>query len=395
MSLIDFTRSEEPFRKGRDHNMSIRYDTELLPDIKVVGVGGGGCNAVNRMVKARIPGVTFVACNTDAQALMASDAGSRIRIGEKLTKGLGVGGDPARGERAADESRDELYELFRGTEMVFVTAGMGGGTGTGAAPVVAEIAKDCGALTIGVVTKPFAWEGARRMRQAEEGLARLRDKVDTLIAIPNARLMEICPEDCTVEEAFETADDVLRQAIQSISNIISQNGSINLDFNDVRATMAEAGPALLAVGAGSGDNRAVDAARAATTSPLLDQSIDGAHSVLFNITHSGNLKMRELDMAARVVAEVVDPSANIIFGTVVDARVGEEIHMTVIATGFPPKAQMIEDPRQVRRIADIGLPGVSSVEDAELPAFLRRNVRSMNALYAVNEGVVAKLAERR
>ncbi|MEO8541751.1 MAG: cell division protein FtsZ, partial [bacterium] len=227
--------------------MSLRYETELLPDIKVIGVGGGGCNAVNRMVRAKIPGVSFVACNTDSQALMVSEAATRLRIGEKLTKGLGVGGDPTRGERAADESRDELYDILRGTEMVFVTAGMGGGTGTGAAPVVAEIAKDCGALTIGVVTKPFQWEGARRLKQAEEGLARLRDKVDTLIAIPNARLIEICPADVTIEQAFETADDVLRQAIQSISNIISQNGSINLDFNDVRTTMSEAGPALLAV----------------------------------------------------------------------------------------------------------------------------------------------------
>ncbi len=375
--------------------MSNRYENELLPDIKVVGVGGGGCNAVNRMVRAKIQGVTFVACNTDAQALVSSEAPNRIRIGEKLTKGLGVGGDPARGERAADESRDELYELLRGTEMVFVTAGMGGGTGTGAAPVVAEIAKDCGALTIGVVTKPFAWEGARRSKQAEEGLARLRDKVDTLIAIPNARLLDICPADTTVEQAFETADDVLRQAIQSISNIISQNGSINLDFNDVRTVMSEAGPALLAVGRGAGENRSVEAARSATTSPLLDQSIDGAHSVLFNISHNGHLQLRELDMAARVIAEVVDPSANIIFGTVVDPAVGDEVLMTVIATGFPPKAMQMEDPREVRRIAEIGLPGVSSVEDAELPAFLRRNIRSLNAINAVGDGVVAKLAERR
>ncbi|MBA4180051.1 MAG: cell division protein FtsZ [Anaerolinea sp.] len=374
--------------------MSIRYDSELLPDIKVIGVGGGGCNAVNRMVRAKIPGVTFVACNTDAQALMSSEASNRIRIGEKLTKGLGVGGDPARGERAADESRDELYELLRGTEMVFVTAGMGGGTGTGAAPIVAEIAKDCGALTIGVVTKPFPWEGARRAKQAEEGLARLREKVDTLIAIPNARLIEICKPDVTIDEAFETADDVLRQAIQSISNIISQNGSINLDFNDVRTTMSEAGPALLAVGRASGENRAVEAARAATSSPLLDQSIDGAHNVLFNITHNGNLQLRELDMAARVVAEVVDPAANVIFGTVVDPRVGDEVHMTVIATGFPPKASILEDPREVRKIADIGLPGISNLEDAELPAFLRRNIRSLNAVPSLNE-TIAKFAERR
>jgi cell division protein FtsZ len=395
MGIVDFTRNEEPFQRGKDQSMNIRYDTDLLPSIKVVGVGGGGCNAVNRMIKAKIPGVTFVACNTDAQALVSSDASSRIRIGEKLTKGLGVGGDPTKGERAADESREELYELLRGTEMVFVTAGMGGGTGTGAAPVVAEIAKDCGALTIGVVTKPFAWEGARRMKQAEDGIARLREKVDTLIAIPNARLMEICPADATVEVAFETADDVLRQAIQSISNIISQAGTINLDFNDVRATMCEAGPALLAVGSGTGENRASDAARAATVSPLLDQSIEGAHNVLYSITHSGNLQLRELDIAARVVAEVVDPAANVIFGTVVDPKVGDALLMTVIATGFPPKAQTLDDPREIRRYAEIGLPGVSSAEDAELPAFLRRNIRSLNVMNSVGEGAVARLAERR
>jgi cell division protein FtsZ len=394
-SFIEFSRQDELNRKER--TLSIKYDTELLPDIKVVGVGGGGCNAVNRMVRAKIPGVTFVACNTDAQALMSSEAPNRIRIGEKLTKGLGVGGDPARGERAADESRDEVYELLRGTEMVFVTAGMGGGTGTGAAPVIAEIAKDCGALTIGVVTKPFAWEGSRRMKQAEEGIERLREKVDTLIAIPNSRLIEICPPTSTVEEAFETADDVLRQAIQSISNIISQNGSINLDFNDVRTTMAEAGPALLAVGKATGENRAVEAARAATTSPLLDQSIDGAHNVLFNVTHGGSLQLRELDMAARVIAEVVDPSANIIFGTTIDGRVGDEILMTVIATGFAPKAERLEDPRETAtRIGDMGLPGVSSVEDAELPAFLRRNIRSLNVHRPAAGGeAVARLAERR
>ena len=395
MSFFDEPRSQNSSTQGKDTEMSIRYDTELLPDIKVVGVGGGGCNAVNRMVRAKIAGVQFVACNTDAQALMSSEAGHRIRIGEKLTKGLGVGGDPTKGERAADESRDELYDILRGTEMVFVTAGMGGGTGTGAAPVVAEIAKDLGALTIGVVTKPFAWEGARRMKQAEEGLQRLADKVDTLIAIPNSRLIEICPPNATIEDAFETADDVLRQAIQSISNIISQNGSINLDFNDVRATMSQAGPALLAVGKASGENRAVEAARAATMSPILDQSIEGAQSVLFNVTHSGNLQLRELDMAARVIAEVVDPSANIFFGAVVDPRVGEEVHLTVIATGFMPKAATIDEPMETSRIRDYNLPGVSNMEDAELPAFLRRNIRSLNSARSLEEGSIAKLAERR
>jgi cell division protein FtsZ len=375
--------------------VSSRFDSDLLPDIKVIGVGGGGCNAVNRMIKAKIPGVTFVACNTDAQSLMVSDARHTIRIGEKVSKGLGVGGDPTRGERAADESREDMAELISGAEMVFVTAGMGGGTGTGAAPVVAQVARECGALTIGVVTKPFLWEGTRRARAAEEGLARLAENVDTLIAIPNARLMEICAPEATVEDAFETADDVLRQSIQSISNIISQNGSINLDFNDVRAIMLEAGPALLAIGSGSGENRAVDAARAATNSPLLDQTIDGATNVLFNITHSGSLQLRELDMAARVIAEVVDTTANIIFGTVVDPMAGDDVMMTVIATGFAPKTEEIQDIRSVHKLVDFGLPGISSAEDAELPAFLRRNVRSLDAVNTVGAEVEVNLVERR
>lgn len=393
MSLSEFSRNDR-FTQGGNKAMTIRYESELLPDIKVIGVGGGGCNAVNRMIHARIPGVTFVAANTDAQALMGSEAAHRIRIGEKVTRGLGAGADPTKGERAAEESRDELYELLRGTEMVFVTAGMGGGTGTGAAPIIAEVAKECGALTIGVVTRPFAWEGARKARQADEGLARLREKVDTLIVIPNQRLLDICPPNVTMEEAFETADDVLRQAIQSISNIISANGSINLDFNDVRTTMSEAGPALLAVGRASGENRAAEAARAATSSPLLDQSIEGARNVLFCVTHSGNLGLRELDAAARQIAELADPNVNTIFGTVIDPTVGEEVHITVIATGFPPKLQELHDPREVHRIAEFGLPGVSSMDDAELPAFLRRPLRSLNELPR-EIGSVARLAERR
>lgn len=375
--------------------MTTRFDADLLPDIKVIGVGGGGCNAVNRMIRAKIPGVTFCAVNTDAQALMNSEARYTFRIGEKVSRGLGVGGDPARGERAAEESRDELAEFIHGAEMVFVTAGMGGGTGTGAAPVIAEIAKEAGALTIGVVTKPFAWEGMQRARAAESGIERLRDKVDTLIAIPNQRLLEICPPDATVDQAFETADDVLRQSIQSISNIISQNGSINLDFNDVRTIMSEAGPALLAVGSATGENRAVDAARAATTSPLLDQTIEGATAVLFNVTHDGSLQLRELDMAARVIAEVVDSTANIIFGTVVDPSVGNEVQLTVIATGFQPKRPLHAETRETARFAEFGLPGVSSMEDAELPAFLRRNIRALNAATAGANGAEAKLAERR
>jgi cell division protein FtsZ len=394
VNLREFSENDTHTRHGKDKGMSIRYDSEVLPDIKVIGVGGGGCNAVNRMTRAKIPGVTFVSCNTDAQALMSSEAQHRIRIGEKLTKGLGVGGDPTRGERAADESRDEVLELLRNTEMVFICAGMGGGTGTGAAPVIAEIAKECNALTIGIVTMPFAWEGQKRRRQAEEGVARLREKVDTLIVIPNQRLMEICAPNCSVEEAFATADDVLHQAIRSISNIISSNGSINLDFNDIKTVMSEAGPALLAVGKASGENRAVEAARAATMSALLDQSIDGARALLWSISYSGDLGIRELDAAGRVIAELADPEANIFMGTVVDPTMEDDVQVTLIATGFPPKGRRQEDPRnEIHRIGDMGLPGVSSMDDAELPAFLRRNVRSMNE--ARTPSPIGRLAERR
>lgn len=375
--------------------MSSRFDSELLPDIKVIGVGGGGCNAINRMIKAKIPGVTFVACNTDAQSLIVSDARHTIRIGEKVSKGLGVGGDPTRGEKAAEESREDMAEIIGNAEMVFVTAGMGGGTGTGAAPVIAQVAKESGALTIGVVTKPFSWEGTQRSRAAEEGIARLAGNVDTLIAIPNSRLADICAPEATVEEAFETADDVLRQSIRSISNIISQNGSINLDFNDVRTVMREAGPALLAIGSGSGENRAVDAARNATASALLDQSIDGAQNVLFNVTHNGSLQLRELDLAASIIGEVVDTNANIIFGTVIDPSVEDNVLMTVIATGFTPTVQEIPNISRERRVVEFGLPGVSSIEDAELPAFLRRNVRSMDAVNIVGAESEVNLVERR
>jgi cell division protein FtsZ len=395
MGISEFRGSDRYFGKERrDQAMSIKLDSEMLPDIKVVGVGGGGCNAVNRMIAARIPGVSFVAINTDAQALIHSEAEQRIRIGEKVTRGLGAGADPAKGERAAEESRDDLYDTLRGSDMVFVTAGMGGGTGTGAAPVVAEIARDCGALTVGVVTKPFTWEGAAKNRVAEEGVARLRERVDTLIVIPNQRLLEVAP-DVTMNAAFALADDVLRQAIQAISTIISQAGQINLDFNDVRTTMSEAGPALLAVGRASGENRAAEAARAATTSPLLDQSIEGARNVLWCITHNGDLGIRELDGAARVIQELADPAVQTIWGHVVDHSVGDDVVLTVIATGFPPRAQQVEDPREVRRIASVGLQGVSTPEDAELPAFLRRNIRSLNLVGGEGIGPSGRLAERR
>jgi cell division protein FtsZ len=365
----------------REAAMARAY-SDGLPPIKVVGVGGGGSNAVNRMIAEQIPGVQFVAVNTDAQALALSPAEIKIRIGDKVTKGLGVGGDPSRGLRAAEESRDELLEAVRGAEMVFVTAGMGGGTGTGASPMVAEVAKEAGALTIGVVTKPFAFEGKKRMQQAEHGIERLQDEVDTLIVIPNDRLLDACDQDATVDDAFRTADDILLQGIQGISEIITLPGEINLDFADVRKIMAEAGPALMAIGRGSGPDRAAEAARMAISSPLLDISINGARGVLFNVTGGRTLGLHELNAAAGVIADVVDSEAEIIFGTAVDPKIGDEVKITLIATGFDRRA-IHAVPDEYRRAvpdddapAPVALRPVPDVTDTELPTFLRRTVQA-------------------
>ncbi len=347
--------------------------TNGLPPIKVVGVGGGGCNAVNRMISRDLAGVQFVGVNTDGQALGRCEAQTRIRIGDKLTKGLGAGGDPDKGLRAAEESRDELLEAIRGAEMVFITAGMGGGTGTGASPIVADAARESGALTVGVVTKPFRFEGARRAEQAEQGLAELRERVDTLIAIPNDRLLDVCGPDVSVEEAFRMADDVLRQGIQGISELITLPGDINLDFADVRRIMHNAGPALLAIGRGAGSDRAVEAAREAVSSPLLDVSIDGAKGVLFNVMGARNLGLHELRAAAEIIAEAVSPEAEIIFGTAIDPGMGDEVQVTVIATGLPvgprPVAASVEQAE--RRFSP---EPVAAATDTELPTFLRRTV---------------------
>jgi cell division protein FtsZ len=350
---------------------------EGLPPIKVVGVGGAGCNAVNRMIEAGVAGVQFVGINTDAQALTRCDAESRLRIGERLTRGLGVGGDAEKGQRAAEESREEILDSVREADMVFITAGMGGGTGTGAAPVVAEAAKEAGALTVAVVTKPFAFEGSRRRLQAEDGVSMLGDRVDTLIVIPNDRLLSICDQKTPIAESFRTADDVLRQGIQGISDLITVPGDINLDFADVRRIMNEAGPALMAIGRASGENRAVEAARQAITSPLLDISIHGARGVLFNITGSSDLSLHELNMAAQVIAEVVDPDAEIIFGTATDPSLGDEVKITVIAVGF--SAPELYEP--VTAEERLHQPRVDSLlreetADTELPTFLRRPVVS-------------------
>src|SRR5438067_589327 len=302
--------------------------------IVVLGVGGGGSNAVNRMIQAGVRGVEFVAINTDTQALARSEAPTRIHIGEKLTRGLGAGGNPNVGEKATEESGAQIADLVRDADMVFIAAGMGGGTGTGAAPVIAQISKDLGALTVGVVTKPFTFEGRQRAKNADEGILQLRDRVDTLITIPNDRLLEVIDRKTTLEQAFMEVDDVLRQGIQGISELITEPGLINLDFADVKSIMSDSGGALMAIGRGTGETRAQDAARKAISSPLLDISMEGAKGVLLNITGGLDLALSEINEAADVIAQAADPEANIIFGAVIDSKLENEVKITVIATGF-------------------------------------------------------------
>ena len=302
--------------------------------IRVVGVGGGGCNAVNRMIQEGINGVDFIAVNTDNQALLLSDAPVRVRIGEKLTRGLGAGGHPEQGEKAAEESTEELHEVLTGSDMVFITAGMGGGTGTGAAPVVAKIAREQGALTIGVVTRPFLFEGSKRSNSAESGIERLKEHVDTLIVIPNDRLLELTDRRVSLKDSFKMADDVLRQGIQGISELITVPGLINLDFADVKAIMSEGGAALMAVGHGEGEERARLAAEQAISSRLLDVTIDGAQGILFNVTGGPNMSLYDVNIAAAIIRETAHPDANMIFGAVIDESMGDEMRITVIATGF-------------------------------------------------------------
>jgi len=319
--------------------MPLRSDSENFALIRVIGVGGGGSNAVNRMIRAELMGVEFIAVNTDAQALLQSDAPNKIRIGDKITRGLGAGGDPSIGQRAAEEDSEKIADALRDSDMVFITAGMGGGTGSGAAPVIAEIARDIGALSIGVVTKPFAWEGARRRLNAEKSAELLRDKVDTLITIPNDRLKEVVGAETSIIDAFRVVDDVLRQGVQGISDLITVPGLINLDFADVRAVMRSAGSALMGIGRASGPDRAAEAAREAISSPLLEVSISGAQGILFNVTGGTSLGLFEIDEAAEIIKEMADPEANIIFGTVIDERMGEDLQITVIATGFDHNRQ--------------------------------------------------------
>jgi cell division protein FtsZ len=338
--------------------------------IKVIGLGGGGCNAITRMVQEEIRGVEFIAMNTDAQALAITEAPTRIQLGEKLTKGLGVGGDYVLGQKSAEENRDEIKEIVTGSDMVFITCGMGGGTGTGAAPTVAEVAKHSGALTIAVVTKPFAFEGSRRCQVADEGIKNLLTKVDTLIIIPNDRLLSLCDEKTGVDNAFKLADDVLRHGVQAISEVITVPGLINLDFADVKAIMKDAGPAWMSIGIASGKNRAVEAAKEALSSPLLDVSVGGSRGVLFNVVGGSSLTLFEVNEAAAVIKEAVDPEANIIFGVAHDPNMDNDVQITLIATGFASKTGMTEG-AQEDEVTQF-LKSLKSEEELDVPSFLRR-----------------------
>ncbi|WP_420805154.1 cell division protein FtsZ [Gottschalkia acidurici] len=350
--------------------------------IKVVGVGGGGNNAVNRMIENGVKGIEFVTVNTDRQALHSSKAESRLQIGEKLTRGLGAGANPDIGMKAAEESRNEIEEVLKGADMIFITAGMGGGTGTGAAPVVAEVAKELGILTVGVVTKPFMFEGRRRMLHAERGIEELKQRVDTLVTIPNDRLLQVAEKKTTIVEAFKMADDVLRQGIQGISDLIAVPALINLDFADVKTIMYDQGLAHMGIGKGSGENRATEAAKQAIQSPLLETSIEGAKGVLLNITGGANLGIFEVNEAADLIRQSVDPDANIIFGAGVDESLNDEIKITVIATGFDvkkkevvPKEKVNTDKENEEKPSAEETPKESKsfeADDLDIPTFLRR-----------------------
>lgn len=373
----------------RDANGAFQAESgsnEIVPSslakIKVIGVGGGGCNAVNRMIASEVAGVEFWSINTDAQALTNATTQNRLQVGQKLTRGLGAGGNPAIGQKAAEESRDEIANALENTDLVFITAGMGGGTGTGAAPIVAEVAKEVGALTVGVVTRPFTFEGKRRLSQAEEGIAALQSRVDTLIMIPNDKLLSVISEQTPVQEAFRVADDILRQGVQGISDIITIPGLVNVDFADVRAVMADAGSALMGIGVGSGKSRAREAAMTAISSPLLESSIDGARGVVFNITGGYDLTLHEVNAAAEIIYEAVDPNANIIFGAVIDERLQGEVRITVIATGFAAEAAPVQAARVTPVKRTVAAPPVSSLPPVtsdprikpglDIPEFLQR-----------------------
>ncbi|NES69356.1 MAG: cell division protein FtsZ [Okeania sp. SIO2D1] len=368
-----YNNSASSFPPGNDLQGMSREETrsdKIVPGnvakIKVIGVGGGGCNAVNRMIASEITGVEFWSINTDAQALALAQSNNRLQLGQKLTRGLGAGGNPAIGQKAAEESRDEIAQALESTDLVFITAGMGGGTGTGAAPIVAEVAKEMGCLTVGVVTRPFTFEGRRRTTQADEGISALQTRVDTLIVIPNNKLLAVISEQTPVQEAFRVADDILRQGVQGISDIIIIPGLVNVDFADVRAVMADAGSALMGIGLGSGKSRAREAAVAAISSPLLESSIEGARGVVFNITGGSDLTLHEVNAAAETIYEVVDPNANIIFGAVIDEKMRGEIRITVIATGF--SGETPPPPPAKKRIVNTSRPPAPPPRSTPSPA---------------------------
>lgn len=370
-------------------SLAPKRSQEIVPDIspvaliKVIGVGGGGNNAVNRMVKANLRGIDFIAINTDAQALYHSEAAIKINIGKATTRGLGAGSNPDVGRQAAEESAEEIRQAIEGADMVFITCGMGGGTGTGAGPVIAEIAKEMGILTVAVVTRPFSFEGHRRKQQADEGLENLKNKVDTLIIIPNDKILSIIDKKTPITEAFTVVDDVLRQGVQGIADLITVHGMINVDFADVKTVMENAGSALMGIGYGTGENRAVEAAKAAIESPLLELSIDGAKGVLFNITGGNDLSMFEVDEAARIITEAADPEANIIFGAVINDSYTGEVKITVVATGFDDTPR--ERPSILRQHSSLGssgqIPATSNISagkltenELDIPAFIRKKM---------------------
>lgn len=369
----------EEYNKQEYNNTNITSSVDGMAKIKVIGVGGAGNNAVNRMVEMGVNGVEFIAVNTDRQALILSKAATKIQIGEKLTRCLGAGGDPNIGEKAAEESKEDIANALKGADMVFVTAGMGGGTGTGAAPVVAQIAKEMGILTVGVVTKPFTFEGKRRMQSAERGVANLKERVDTLVAIPNDRLLQVSERKTSMIEAFTMSDEVLRQGVQGISDLIAVPGLINLDFADVKTIMYDTGMAHMGIGRASGENRAEDAAKQAINSPLLESSIEGARGVLLNITGGRDLGIFEVNTAAELVQKSIDPEANIIFGAVIDENMGDEILVTVIATGFDkdrvPLSSVMVDKVLDRAFdkANISDVRTETTSDLDIPTFLRKN----------------------
>lgn len=390
---------------GRTRSVQVSSDVSPVARIKVIGVGGGGGNAINRMIRSNIQGIEFIAVNTDAQALFNNEAPTKINIGKAATRGLGAGSNPDVGRQAAEESAEEIKQALEGADMVFITCGMGGGTGTGASPVIAEIAGDMGILTVGVVTKPFSFEGHRRKTQAIEGLENMKNKVDTLITIPNDKILSLIDRKTPLMEAFQVVDDVLRQGVQGISDLITVHGMINVDFADVRAIMDNAGSALMGIGYGAGEERAQEAARAACESPLLEMDIQGAKGILFNITGGNDLSMFEVDEAARIITEAADPEANIIFGAVVNDNFTGEIKITVVATGFDdakrgvniarplgeyrPSARPVQEP--VRKIAQpakkvaaeptqpVSTPQMPSMEDTgneyDIPAFIRQKMK--------------------